>query len=133
MAKMLRISAFILFGAFLLRLFWIYWSFHYAVEATAVAFDSAEWQKVSNVYAHNRDPGCVRGGMALDLLKSKQLNGKSPTEIEHFLGKPDRSYKSTYEYELGQCSGLGWHNSILRITVDDNGPALNADILSDKP
>ena len=108
---------------------YIAWSFHYGIEAERSAFSSTAWNDKANVYAHSNDPGCVRGGMALDIIATGLLQKKSLTEIKSLLGEPDGTMADGVYFELGQCSGLGWHNSILKIYFNKNQEFAKAAII----
>lgn len=105
------------------------WSFTYGVEAEPLPFSSSAWKEAANVYAHSPDPGCVRGGMALDIIASKVLQNMSTAEVKSLLGEPDGIRKGQLHYELGQCSGFGWHNSILRVGFLENQTVAEVAIL----
>ena len=66
------------------------------------------------------DPGCVRGGMALDLIETGRLMKMSMDEVFSLLGRP-RQYGPEWSYSLGQCSGYGWHHSDLEVRFDSAG------------
>lgn len=135
MAKALRIplitlaicvACVVAYGSF------VAWSFYYGVEAERTAFSPETWKEKANVYAHNSDPGCVRGGMALDIVATNLLEGKSITEVKSLLGEPDGTEEEEFYYELGQCSGLGWHNSVLQVRFRNNQQVTNAAIQGSK-
>jgi len=105
------------------------WSFAYGVEAERSPFSPAAWKEKASVYAHSNDPGCVRGGMALDIVATKLLQGKPIAEVKSLLGEPDGTKEGLFYYELGQCSGHGWHNSILQVSFLNNQQVANASIL----
>lgn len=109
------------------------WSFYYGIEAERTPFSPAKWKEKGNVYAHSSDPGCVRGGMALDIVAAKLLHGKLITEVKSLLGDPDGTGEAAAYYELGQCSGLGWHNSVLQVHFSGNQQVTNAIILRHQP
>lgn len=108
---------------------YVAWSFYFGVEAERTPFSPLAWKERANVYAHNSDPGCVRGGMALDIVATNLLQGKSIIEVKSLLGEPDETTEKGVYYELGQCSGLGWHNSVLQVDVRNNQQVTNANIL----
>lgn len=112
---------------------WLMWFFHFGVDATAEHFEANVWNERANVYALSNDPGCVRGGMAVDLLKRNLLLAKSFTEVNALLGRPDRWESTSIVYELGQCSGFGWDSSILRVGFDENRTVNRARIERDAP
>ena len=108
---------------------YIAWSFHFGVEAERTPFSPVAWKERSNVYEHNSDPGCIRGGMALDIVATNLLQGKSITEVKLLLGEPDGTMEEGVYYELGQCSGLGWHDSVLLVDFRNNQQVTNAKII----
>jgi hypothetical protein len=112
---------------------YIAWSFHYGVEAERSPFSPAAWKEKGNVYAHSNDPGCVRGGMALDIVATKLLQGKSITEVKSLLGEPVGTKQEQFYYELGQCSGFGWDNSVLQVSFLNSQQVTNAVILRHQP
>ena len=60
-------------------------------DAPAKHFDSSEWKA--------GDPS-ARGAMAQDLMDRKLLIGKSRTDIEALLGKPDKHDADWYGYKV---------------------------------
>jgi hypothetical protein len=54
-------------------------------------FDSIEWKS---------GDASVRGGMAHDIMDRQLLDGKSRTEIEGLLGKPDYQETDWYGYKV---------------------------------
>ena len=105
------------------------WSFYYGVEAERSTFSPASWKEKANVYAHSADLGCVRGGMAIDIVETNLLRGKPIAEVKTLLGEPDGAKEGQIYYELGQCSGHGWHNTIFQISFIKNQQVANAAIL----
>ena len=67
MAKALRFTVAFCGASVIAYAGYLAWSFAYGVEAERSPFSPAAWKEKANVYAHSNDPGCVRGGMALDL------------------------------------------------------------------
>ncbi|USR41203.1 hypothetical protein L1F06_007150 [Ectopseudomonas hydrolytica] len=108
------------------------WSYYFDVISGAEPFSSSSWVERSNPYKITNDPGCVRGGMALDLIQKEILKSKTQKQVSEILGTPDKISDSTFSYELGQCSGLGWHNSILVIKFMNNS-VHNLKIVRDAP
>jgi hypothetical protein len=96
------------------------WSYYFDVASDTEPFSSSKWIELSSPYKNTNDPGCVRGGMALDLIEKEIIKGKTPKQVSETLGNPDKASGSTFSYELGQCSGLGWHSSILVIKFINN-------------
>ena len=95
------------------------WSF-YQPTASAEPFDRSAWVARSELADGVGDPGCVRGGMALDLIDRERLIGMTAEEVSALLGTA-RRYGSEWIYALGQCSGYGWHDSglVLRFSHQD--------------
>lgn len=133
MWKVLRIILVLSVGCLLAYVGYLAWSFYYGVEAERSPFLPAAWKNKANVYAHNSDPGCVRGGMALDIVATNLIQGKSITEVQSLLGEPYETRKSGIRYELGQCSGHGWHSTVLQVNISSNQQVTNAVILRDLP
>jgi hypothetical protein len=85
-------------------------------------FDAQGWKAAVPVYGASADPGCVRGGMAQDLIDRQLLVGKSAAQVRELLGEPDgRRSATAWTYELGQCSGWGWSDSVLLLEFDAGG------------
>lgn len=94
------------------------WSF-YQPSVSAEPFDQLTWRARSELAGGVGDPGCVRGGMALDLIDRDHLNGMTAKEVSALLGAPT-GHETDWTYALGQCSGYGWHDSGLVVRF---GPA----------
>lgn len=92
------------------------WSFYQPI-VSAEPFVPSRWAAGAELADGVGDPGCVRGGMALDLIDREQLMGMTTEEISAILGTPMR-HGSEWTYALGQCSGYGWHHSglVVRFT-----------------
>lgn len=90
---------------------WMAWSFHQPT-VSAEPFDPATWVASSELADGLGDPGCVRGGMALDLIDRERLMGMTAEEVSALLRTPMRCGPE-WAYALGQCSGYGWHDSRL--------------------
>jgi hypothetical protein len=129
MTKTLRTVVSIILGCALVYTAWLVWVFYYGVEAERTKFSPVAWKQKGNMYSQNNDPGCVRGGMALDIVAEKLLQGKSKDEVKLLLGEPNNEKASVIYYELGQCSGLGWHNTALRVNFGNKQLVSNATIL----
>lgn len=93
------------------------WSFHFGTEAERTKFIPTEWKERASFYAYSNDPGCVRGDMALDIVSTDILIGKTVTETKSLLGEPNKSNADALHYELGQCSGFGWYESELVVVL----------------
>ncbi len=96
------------------------WAYYFEVSAVRERFNSAAWIKQENPYSESFDPGCVRGGMALDLIKTDLIINHNAEQVVALLGKPKASEKSDFSYALGQCSGFGWLNSILVVKFEND-------------
>lgn len=81
-----------------------------SVQVERQSFDSASWKKLHDAALLN-DPGCVRGGMALDLLKSKVLLGLRSEQVFAVLGRSETS-EPELRFPLGQCH-WDWKHSDL--------------------
>jgi hypothetical protein len=117
----------------LVYVLFVAWAFYYGVEAERAPFSSEAWKDRANVYAINNDPGCVRGGMALDIVATRMLQGKARVEMESLLGAADGTKSGEPYYELGQCSGLGWHDSILQVYFHDGSQVADTEIQRHQP
>lgn len=95
---------------------WLLWSDRRPA-ATPAPFDPLVWQQPSA--DGSNDPACVRSAMALDLVDKDTLDGKSAQQVTALLGAPDEQGKGYWTYHLGQCPGMGWNDSDLRLTFDD--------------
>lgn len=93
------------------------WSYNFGTEAERTAFIPAKWKERANIYAYSNDPGCIRGDMALDIVATDMLIGKTVTDTTVLLGEPNKSSADALFYELGQCSGFGWYESELVVTL----------------
>lgn len=133
MAKALRFAVALCGTSLIAYAGYLAWSFVYGVQAERSPFSPAAWKEKANVYAHSNDPGCVRGGMALDIVATKLLQGKPITEVKSLLGEPDGTKEGLFYYELGQCSGHGWHNSVLQVSFLNSQQVADAAILRHKP
>lgn len=129
MPKALRIAAIAAVGGILACCGFLAWSFYYGVDAERTTFSSVVWKERANVYAHGNDPGCVRGGMAIDIVSTNLLHGRLISEVISLLGEPDGKQDSIIHYELGQCSGFGWANSELQVNLSERQQVIDAVIL----
>ena len=107
-------------GAVLALAGWLFWS-HRQPTHPAEPFDARAWQAAAPVYQASADPGCVRGGMAQDLIERGTLRGLAPAAVLDLLGRPERQSGPAWAYELGQCSGWGWSDSELLVEFDASG------------
>ncbi len=109
------------------------WSFYFNIEAERTTFSPIEWKEKVDVYTHSNDPGCVRGGMALDIIATDTVHRMPINDVASLLGEPDGKKESNIFYELGQCSGFGWQSTILQVNFNNEGLATNAVILRQQP
>ena len=77
-------------------------------------FDPVKWEQAA-LLDTTADPGCFRGGMALDLIDRKALSGKTSTEVASLLGAPPNASASSWLYPVGQC-GFLWGHHDLQVT-----------------
>jgi hypothetical protein len=59
--------------------------------------------------------------MALGVVKSGMLTGKSAEQVEALLGSPTHRANSAWRYAIGQCIGFGWHHSDLWVRFGPSG------------
>ena len=109
------------------------WSYHFGTEAERTEFIPTEWKERASVYAYSNDPGCVRGDMALDIVATDILIGKTVTDTRALLGEPNKSSAGALYYELGQCSGFGWYESELVVTFSKSQRASKTEITRATP
>lgn len=94
---------------------WLLWNYQRPA-AAPTPFDPLAWkQPVSD---GSNDPACVRSAMALDLIDKNILPGKSAQQVTELLGAPDDEGAGSWTYHLGDCPGMGWNDSDLRLTFD---------------
>jgi hypothetical protein len=79
-------------------------------------FDADAWLAREALLAASNDPGCVRGGMAADLVRREVLRGRDATAVVEMLGTP-RVEEGAWDYPLGQC-GSTWAHNDLRLVFD---------------
>lgn len=103
----------------------LYWHFT-RVHAEEEAFESIRW-KERHTAAQLNDPGCVRGGMAVSLVQSKTLVGKTKPELLALLGDHDKADKNKLLFNLGQCH-WDWKHNALVIRMDPRGYVREATI-----
>jgi hypothetical protein len=82
--------------------------------AKPLPFDPIQWKKSAALDLSN-DPGCFRGGMALELANSKLLVGKTSSEVIALLGDASKVTAGVWSYSVGQC-GFGWEHNELALT-----------------
>lgn len=86
------------------------------VRPQRASFDAAAWRTTAQVLEETNDPGCYRGGMAVDLIQTRALLGKTATEVIALLGDPESS-DGLWIYWVGQCGRLWEHNALV-VTFD---------------
>lgn len=88
----------------------------YAARPQRESFDSSAWKARASILAETNDPGCFRGGMAIDLIETKALLGATATDVVSRLGNPESS-DGSWTYWVGQC-GRVWQDNALVVTFD---------------
>ena len=89
-------------------------------------FDPVKWEQAA-LLDTTADPGCFRGGMALDLIDKKALSGKTSPEVAFLLGAPPKASSSSWLYPVGQC-GFLWGHHDLQVTFGADGKVKHADL-----
>jgi hypothetical protein len=102
---------------------YLLWRDFQGFEAKPVVFDQKQWMLGRDQLKQrwSNDPGCVLGGMALQLHQSNQLLGMPYRELYILLGSPDSAGDKAFLWELGQCHAGGWAHSQLKIELDTSG------------
>ncbi len=103
---------------------WVAWDFWQPVQH-AQPFSSIGWVAAPLVDQSN-DPGCFRGGMALDLIERRLLIGKTATEVVSLLRSPSSSPSGYWAYDLGQCAAWGWSDSALKLRFNNEAKVIAA-------
>jgi hypothetical protein len=89
-------------------------------------FDSVAWRQ-SSLLDNSSDPGCFRGGMALDLINQKKLLRMSGPEVTLLLGAPSSSSSGSWLYPVGQCRLL-WEHQELQVTFGSDQKVTHASL-----
>lgn len=76
------------------------------------------------------DPGCVRGGMALSLIRTGALLKLTRVEVVGLLGAPDEGAAEALRYGLGQCH-WDWRHSLLVIRFGPTGRTSSVGIMKE--
>lgn len=76
------------------------------------------------------DPGCVRGGMALSLIRTGALLKLTHVEVVGLLGAPDEGAAEALRYGLGQCH-WDWRHSLLVIRFGPTGRTSSVGIMKE--
>lgn len=95
---------------------WLLWNYKRPATNQSTPFDPLVWKQPAD---GANDPACVRSTMALDLVEKDVLDGKSAQQVTELLGMPDEQGKGYWTYHLGQCPGMGWNDSDLRLAFDE--------------
>lgn len=84
------------------------------------SFDTTLWSELKKESMLN-DPGCVRGGMALSLIRNERLTGLKKHEVDKLLGEATTpSATNEFRYSLGQCHWDWKHSSmVVRFNASD--------------
>ena len=98
------------------------------VRVESQPFDSLTWKQLYETSQLN-DPGCVRGGMALNLIDSGALVGVSRATVLFALGEPDSSQQHLLTFGLGQCH-WDWRHSELAVWLNAAGLVKSTEIRS---
>jgi hypothetical protein len=98
--------------------------------AKAVSFNQRLWLEASSRDQEN-DPGCYRGGMAMELVDKRLLNGKTGPELISLIGVPSNSSAGSWTYPVGQC-GMLWEHFHLRVDVGPEGEVIGAAVVKDE-
>ena len=93
-------------------------------------FDHVTWKQTTLLDTSN-DPGCFRGGMALDIIDQDRLLGMSDPEVISLLGVPPNSSSGSWLYPVGQC-GFLWGHHDLQVTFGADGKVKHADLADSK-
>jgi hypothetical protein len=96
------------------------YSFH-SLSHEATPFQDEKWFAGRNLIKEQIDPGCVLGGMALDLQTSKHLDRLTQQQVISKIGPPDGAEGAAFAWNLGQCHGWGWDNSRLLVKLNASG------------
>jgi hypothetical protein len=123
---MKKISATLIVSVSLAAL--LYWYLNLPT-AKAVSFNQRLWLEASSLDQEN-DPGCYRGGMAIELVEKRLLNGKTAQEIISLIGVPINSTAGSWIYPVGQC-GMLWEHFHLRVDIGPEGKAIGAAVVKD--
>lgn len=100
-----------------------------AIQEPIETFNSRQWKERTNELFLKNDPGCVRGGMALDLMDSEILTGLNRSAVLDLLGNPNRAPATSLEYDLGQCHWDSKH-SYLEISFDNAHLVKNTNLVA---
>ena len=106
---------------------WLWFDFQ-GFNAKPAAFDQVQWMQGRDVVKKVFDPGCVLGGMALDLQKTNRLLQMPYPQLFDLIGAPDSSEGKAFLWEVGQCHGGGWNHSQLKIILDTSGRVMEVKI-----
>ena len=106
----------------------LYWYLNLPT-AKAVSFNQRLWIEASSLDKEN-DPGCYRGGMAMELVEKHLLNGKTVPELISLIGVPSNSSSGSWTYPVGQC-GMLWEHFHLRVDIGSEGKAIGAAVVKD--
>lgn len=81
-------------------------------------FSPTAWREAALEGSEPYESSCARGSMALDLIDQEILPGKSEQQVMALLGAPDEKGAGYWTYHLGECPGLGWNDSDLRVQFE---------------
>lgn len=90
-----------------------------SIHAEAEPFDRQQW-RARQAEARQNDPGCVRGGMALSLVRNGRLDNSTRSAVLALLGDADETGDRQLHFSLGQCH-WDWQHSALVVRFDARG------------
>jgi outer membrane protein assembly factor BamE (lipoprotein component of BamABCDE complex) len=90
-----------------------------ACRESANKFDSQKW-KVGSFSS--------RGEMAQDLIERKVLEGKSKTEVENLIGKPDEQGSDIYHYQVITLSRCYFWKCGLQVVFDQTAQVKSVNV-----
>lgn len=90
-----------------------------SIHAEAEPFDRQQW-RARQAEARQHDPGCVRGGMALSLVRNGSLDNSTRSTVLALLGDAESSGDKQLHFSLGQCH-WDWRHSALVVRFDARG------------
>lgn len=95
--------------------------FHHvtSIHAEAEPFDRQQW-RTRQTEARQNDPGCVRGGMALSLIRNRSLDNSTRNTVLALLGDADVTGDRQLHFSLGQCH-WDWRHSALVVSFNALG------------
>ena len=90
-----------------------------SIHAEAEPFDRQQW-RARQAEARQNDPSCVRGGMALSLVRNGSLENSSRSAVLDLLGDAESSGDKQLHFNLRQCH-WDWRHSALVVSFNALG------------